>query len=175
MVRTKTRMTPSVNTLLAISCLALTVASWSGCSKTPEADLFIEKSGDIVEFRFRTRTIDDLLDLSVWQAKPAKLLWAVRLRHFPGNSIRYGEVPRGFAPKGAALRDALQVFPENDTQPEPIARGAEFLLLITCGYDSGFAASMCELAFEFTIDDTGRVSDVRPIGVGDLWGRVGPK
>ena len=132
----------------------------SACSTTPHADVDIRQEDHDFVFQIRTRSINGLLDLRLWQVDTKEIFWDINLNYYKEPELRYGEVPDKFTTFNGGQNRAEQNIPRNHQRPRPLPANQNFYLALDCQYDTILAAASKVFYFSFSTDKNGRISRV---------------
>ena len=147
------------------------VSVFMGCAGKPNIVLEAKQHGENIDFDIRTKGINGLLDLQIWQTDTKEVIWQLNLNSFNGTTIEYGKVPVGFKSFNGGTYDAEQMVPLTGKRPGPLPAGKSFIIALGAQYDTLTSAAMRPFYFLFSTDANGKISRVLPTGApkpGDL-------
>jgi len=155
-----------IGLLVAAMCLLVLVVGFLlFVSLEPHtASVSVQQQGKNLNFQFRTRGVNGLLDILIWRADTKEPIWYENLDYYNENHLKYGEVPMNFKTFNGAINSAEQTFPTNGQKPSPLPPNIKFFLRIDYQYDT-FAAFAGVSDYAFVTDANGNVSAFIPIHI----------
>ena len=140
-----------------VSFAALSGLAWLLLGRDPHVRLDATRQGADVVFHIRTRNVNGLLHVVVFDRESRQTLWSVNLNYFPGPDLVYGRVPAPFTTFNGNAGTARQEFPRAGVAPRPLLPGKELLVDVHYQYDQGLSACAGSRMFSVTPEENGAV------------------
>ena len=102
-----------------VKFFVIVVFASMGCSRTSHVNFEVSKESDGVKFDFSGSRVASLLGCLLWVEGKDEILWNVRLNHFDGRTLIYGDTSKHFR----------QILP-SEGLPKQLPRDQKIYLLV---------------------------------------------